>query len=244
MPELPKQKVGIVACSGEELPEGTITRLAALKVLESLRPEDTVTICLPLFLAGGQGDRAFAKFHPTITIDGCDKRCAARSTEMYSNKPAASFVISDLINEHGLGKPAGKRKLNEAGTQAVEKTAQHIAEKVDEILGKAWNRRQGEFVPLQVESSQVHEPPQATCSCGSGITVQKIAVNGKDIILIGLPLMFDSFFANREPATTQTAVSILEMVKIYNSVAQEDEASLLNALQGEYAQYVSKKTQA
>ena len=55
MPELPQKKVGIVACSGEELPEGTVTRLAALKVLEQMRPTDTVTICLPLFLAGGGG---------------------------------------------------------------------------------------------------------------------------------------------------------------------------------------------
>ncbi len=62
MPELPPQKIGIIACSGEELPEGTVTRLAALKVLHELCPDDTVTICLPLFLAGGEGDRAFAKF--------------------------------------------------------------------------------------------------------------------------------------------------------------------------------------
>ena len=48
MVDLPKKKVGIVACSGEELPEGTVTRLAALRVLEELRPADTVTICLPL----------------------------------------------------------------------------------------------------------------------------------------------------------------------------------------------------
>ena len=82
MPELPKKKVGIIACSGEEIPEGTVTRLAALKVLESLRPQQTVRICLPLFLAGGEGDRAFARFHPTITVDGCEKRCAARGTEM------------------------------------------------------------------------------------------------------------------------------------------------------------------
>ena len=70
MPELPQKKVGIVSCSGEELAEGTVTRLAALKVLEKMRPGDTVTICLPLFLAGGEGDRAFAKFYPTIAIDG------------------------------------------------------------------------------------------------------------------------------------------------------------------------------
>ena len=35
-----------------------------------------MTICLPLFLAGGAGDRAFARFYPTIAIDGCDQRCA------------------------------------------------------------------------------------------------------------------------------------------------------------------------
>ena len=57
MVDLPQKKVGIVACSGEELAEGTVTRLAALKVLEQLRPKDTVTICLPLFLAGGEGER-------------------------------------------------------------------------------------------------------------------------------------------------------------------------------------------
>ncbi len=82
MVDLPQKKVGIVACSGEELAEGTVTRLAALKVLEQLRPKDTVTICLPLFLAGGEGDRAFARFYPTIALDGCDKRCAEKATEL------------------------------------------------------------------------------------------------------------------------------------------------------------------
>ena len=35
MPSLPQRKVGIVACSGEELPEGTVTRLAALNTFLS-----------------------------------------------------------------------------------------------------------------------------------------------------------------------------------------------------------------
>ena len=38
MPDLPKKKVGIVACSGEELPEGTVTRLAALKCWSNCVP--------------------------------------------------------------------------------------------------------------------------------------------------------------------------------------------------------------
>ena len=83
MVNIPKKKVGIVACSGEELAEGTVTRLAALKVLEHLRPADTVTICLPLFLADGEGDRAFARFYPTIAVDGCELRCAARNRDVF-----------------------------------------------------------------------------------------------------------------------------------------------------------------
>ena len=103
MPDLPERKVGIIACSGEELAVGTVSRLAALKVLHELRPGKTVTICLPLFLAGGEGDRAFARFHPTITVDGCELRCAARGTEMYSGKPTASVVVSELAAESGVG---------------------------------------------------------------------------------------------------------------------------------------------
>ena len=146
MPDLPKKKVGIVACSGEEMAEGTVTRLAALKVLEQLRPEDTVTICLPLFLAGGEGDRAFARFYPTVAVDGCELRCAARATEKYSGKPAAGIVVTDVAAECGLGPVSGRRRLNEAGQLAVSETAGRVALMVDDLLGKKWSRRKGEFI--------------------------------------------------------------------------------------------------
>ena len=173
-----------------------MTRLAALKVLEQLRPADTVTICLPLFLAGGEGDRAFAKFYPTIAIDGCDKRCAARGTEMYSGKPAASIVVTELVAESSLGKPEGKRRLNEAGRQAVEATAAKMAGMVDELLQKHWNRTTGaaEETGLPV----VQAPVQATCSCGSGIPIQDIQVNGQTVTLIALPLIFQQAVGCRQ----------------------------------------------
>jgi hypothetical protein len=102
--------------------EGTITRLATLKVLESLRPDATVTICIPLFLAGGEGDRAFARFYPTIAIDGCEKRCAARSTEMYSARPAASIVVNELCPA-AAGRLGTAQQLNTAGMDAVNAVA-------------------------------------------------------------------------------------------------------------------------
>ena len=57
------QKVGVVSCSGEEIPEGTLCRLACRKVLDE-RPGETVTICLPLFIAGGEEERTFAQQLP------------------------------------------------------------------------------------------------------------------------------------------------------------------------------------
>jgi uncharacterized metal-binding protein len=223
MPNLPKKKVGIISCSGEEIPEGTVTRLAALKVLEQLRPADTVTICLPLFLAGGEGDRAFARFYPTIAIDGCDKRCAARGTEMYSGKPAASIVVTELVAQRDLGKPEGLRRLNEAGQQAVEVTAGEVSRLVDELLQKHWNRTAGAVEETALPELQ--EPVQATCSCGSGIPVQEVVLNGQKVALIGLPLIFQQFRDSGKPTSQATTLELLETVKIYNPIPPgEDEA--------------------
>jgi uncharacterized metal-binding protein len=253
MVELPQKKVGIVSCSGEELAEGTVTRLAALKVLEQLRPGDTVTICLPLFLAGGEGDRAFARFYPTIAVDGCDLRCAARGTEKYSGKPAASFVVSDLIQECGLDKPEGRRRLNQAGQQAVELLAGQMAEKVDELLDKRWNRRVGEFVPeisndlaLPVLSnasaaSVPVEPVQATCSCGSGIPIQQVLIAGQEVTLVALPVLFEQFKEAGKAPNSATVAEMMEMLKIYNSIPAEAEPAYREAVLAEYTAYCQKE---
>ncbi len=235
MPELPKKKVGIVTCSGEEIPEGTVTRLAALKVLEQLRPADTVTICLPLFLAGGEGDRAFARFYPTIAIDGCDKRCAARGTEMYSGKPAASIVVTELVAECGLGKPEGKRRLNEAGRQAVEATAGQIVGLVDELLKKHWNRMAGAVEESTTPKEQVLV--QATCSCGSGIPVQDILVNNQTITMIALPLIFQQFRDACKTTSPDTTRELLETMKIYNPIPSGEDEAYAAALAREYAAF-------
>ena len=136
MPDLPRKKVGLISCSGEEQPEGTVTRRAVRKVLETLRPDDTVTLCLPLFLAGGEGERSFARFYPTIAIDGCDKRCAARATEKYSAKPAASIVVTDIAKECGCGAIGTARRLNAEGLRLADEAAGKIVEETDRLLKK------------------------------------------------------------------------------------------------------------
>src|SRR5512136_637041 len=135
MLEIIKQiKVGIIPCNGEEICEGTLTRFASRKVLDKLRPDNTVTICLPLFIAGEKGERNFAKTFPTITVDGCDKRCSQISTERLSSLPRFSIVVSDLLKEHGIAPPESRRTLASKDQAAVDCVADEIARKVDEIL--------------------------------------------------------------------------------------------------------------
>ncbi|MGC2324337.1 MAG: putative zinc-binding protein [Terriglobales bacterium] len=235
MPDLPLRKAGIVACSGEELAEGTVARLAALKVLHELRPGNTVTICLPLFLAGGEGDRAFARFHPTITVDGCELRCAARGTEMYSGKPAASIVVNELAAEHGVGKIEGRRGLNEAGKQAVDVTAQRLAELVDQFVRKGDARGPAtELVP------QASEAKVATCSCGSGVAVNKVLIAGETVELLALPLIFQHC-REKGRAPEAAGEDLLQNVKIYNYVPPEAEASYREAIVREYAAFCARE---
>ena len=231
MPKLPQKKVGIVACSGEELAEGTVTRLAALKVLEDLRPNDTVTICLPLFLAGGEGDRAFARFYPTIAVDGCDLRCAARATEQYSGKPAASVVVTDVVTECGIEKVSGLRRLNEAGQQAVTETAVRVADLVDTVLDKKWSRREGHFI----EPEETQATSAAACACGSGIPVQTVQIKGEAVTLIALPPLLAQFKQMGKRPSPETIAELLEQVKIYNPVPEDAEAAYREMLTREYA---------
>ena len=129
-----EKKVGIISCSGEECVEGTISRVATRMVLETLKPNETVTICLPLFLAGGKEEREFARDYPTITVDGCNKTCAKTVTERYSGKPASSIIVTDLTEDWGRPKLSSRRKLNKETLTITRKIAVRIAEEVDAVL--------------------------------------------------------------------------------------------------------------
>jgi uncharacterized metal-binding protein len=245
MVDVPKKKVGIVSCSGEELPEGTVSRLAALKVLEKLRSDVTVTICLPLFLAGGEGDRAFARVYPTITVDGCELRCAARATEMYSSKPAASLVIRDLVAEKGVGQPEGRRRLNPAGRHAVDVAAERMASLVDELLGKHSDRQGGVSADRQAVSAAAETEEAgkvATCSCGSGIPVQKVHIDGQDVTLVALPLIFEQFRESGKPPSAATARELLDAVRVYNPVPDGGDEQYGAVLLREYVAFCEKES--
>ncbi|MGA3324912.1 MAG: putative zinc-binding protein [Terriglobia bacterium] len=238
MSELPTKKVGLIACCGEEIPEGTVTRLAVRKVLESLRPQHTVTICLPLFLAGGEGERAFARLHPTIAVDGCEKQCAAHGTAMYSGKPAASVVVN-----HGSSADCARlgtaRRLTQTGMQVVSDVADQIAHHVDQLLDLKWDQRAGaraDSPAAQAES----EARQAPCSCGSGILVTTLHVAGREVALLALPLIFAQFREAGKLPDDSTKAELMQAVKIYNPIPDVEEEAYAQAVLQEYSAFAQR----
>lgn len=128
-----KPKVGVVSCSGECCSLGTLSRIATRRVLEDLKAGETVTICLPLFLAGDSGERMFAQQFPTVAVEGCHKLCASKAIEKYSGKTAATVDVELILEERGWDPPASRRLLIAEDMAVVAEVAGEIVERVDAI---------------------------------------------------------------------------------------------------------------
>ncbi|MCL4396470.1 MAG: putative zinc-binding protein [Chloroflexi bacterium] len=230
MPILPKKKVGLISCSGEELPEGTLSRVAALQVLERVRPNETVTLCLPLFLAGDDKERAFGRFYPTIAIDGCGKRCAALATEKYSAAPTASIVIPEFLAARGLAAPRARRHMDGADKAAVDALAQEIARQVDEILGVSPAPATEQSAAAVAESDAV----TAACSCGSGIPVMRLKIAGKEREIVALPLILEESRKEGKPPE-----HVFDAVKVYNAIPADLESAYRDAIDRAYSAFVA-----
>ncbi len=242
MPSLPQRKIGIVACSGEELPEGTVTRLAALKVLEALRPSRTVTICLPLFLAGGEGDRAFARFYPTIAVDGCAKRCAARATELYSNKPAASILVDDVLAGSGLARPQGCRQLSPEGRALVDALAGAIVAEVDHLMAARWSRTEGAMLDAGEPQPSVST---AGCACGSGIPVTTVQIGERQVQIMALePILELAYEQGLRASAGPLPEQIFSTMRVYNGIPAGDEGLYAEAANAAWHDYCRRREEA
>lgn len=128
-----KPKVGVVSCSGECCGLGTLSRIATRLVLEELRSSQTVTICLPLFLAGEAEEHGFAKKYPTIEVDGCGKLCAKKAITKYSKEPAAGVNVEAILKEWNVEPPKNRRIFDENDMKMARRLAELLAIKVDEM---------------------------------------------------------------------------------------------------------------
>jgi hypothetical protein len=208
-------KVGLISCAGEDLPEGTISRLAVRRVMEQLRPGQVVTICLPLFLAGNEGERDFARNFPTITIDGCDKRCAQWGTEKHSGPVSAAFVVTEMLKDTPpLSGARSGRDLAEADLAAVDLVAARLAAALDEAAA------------TYTGSQPAAAGASSACGCAVGLPSGAIQVNGKTVEIAGLPLIFQQCRADGLAADSpETPARLLEVVRVYHPI-EEGEAEL------------------
>ncbi len=142
----------------------------------------------------------------------------------------------DLLIEREIGT---MRRLNDNGRELVNLVADRTAYLVDELLGKQWDRRAGEFVG-ETPAMEEAEPVEATCSCGSGIPVQKVNVDGQVVTLIALPAIFEQFREQGKAPGDGVTRELLNLVKVYNPVPAEQEATYLSVLEREYAAFCAK----
>jgi uncharacterized metal-binding protein len=224
-------KIGIISCSGEEIPEGTIARQAVRRVLEGLRPQQTVTLCLPLFLAGEVGERRFASEHPTITVDGCDKLCAKRGTEKYSGKVSTSLVVTDILGGPAKGCHRSTRNADKADEQAVWVVAERIAAEVDALVD---SKAPGESGSVAAAGNG------ACCACGSPSPEGKLEVGGKPVAINGLPLIFQHLQKKGLQPGSDSADTLLETVRIYHAIETEEEDGYRQALAEAYQRYCQR----
>ena len=131
----PEIKVGVLACSGEECLGGTVSRLATRRVVGVLRPNKAVTLCLPLYVAGGEEEQNFAKDHPVIAVEGCSKCCASKATEKFSGKVRGMVSVEEIIGKDAaLSKTVSGRELMAEHMDMVKLVARAICEKTDAIV--------------------------------------------------------------------------------------------------------------
>ena len=159
---------------------------------------------------------------------------------MYSGKPAAGLVVTDVLSRAGMSPPQGRRRLDASGMRAVDEVALQAALMVDEILEMRWNRRSGQFIPGEPPPG-ADLPVVATCSCASGIPVQAINVAGREVTLVALPLIFQQMHAAGKLPGEASAAELMEMVRIYNPLPAQEEADYSKAILAEYAAYCQRE---
>jgi uncharacterized metal-binding protein len=226
-------KIGVISCSGEEISEGTISRLATRRVLEALRPQHTVTLCLPLFLAGEEGERRFAREHPTIAVDGCSKLCAKLGTEKFSGQVGASLVVSEILGDRAAGCHRSIRDADRADEQAVWIVAERIAAEVDALLAEG----KCSETPAEADGG-------ACCSCGAPSQEGSLKIGGATVTINGLPLIFGQLAKKGLNPDDDCGDRLLETVRIYHPIDHSEETAYREALSDAYRAFRRRQSKS
>ena len=129
-------------------------------------------------------------------------------------------MVAEILGDRLAGCHRSQRDFDKADEEAVWLVAERIAAEVDDLL----------------QSGRRHQEPSATdaapaaagvCSCGSGKPAPEgvLRVNGRDVVIPGLPLIFEQQApAELEPGDP-SGDELLAAVGIYHPISSEEQSS-------------------
>lgn len=135
MKDKPK-KVAVLACSGIGKVFGALARETMYELVERVRPDATVTLCLSLLVIQDPEAIRLVTKNPVMTIDGCPKECARKSLQSAGVTAAKACQAIDFYKAHKDLKPEGTGELDEAGRKLAALAADELAEVVDQLAGR------------------------------------------------------------------------------------------------------------
>jgi glycine cleavage system H protein len=130
-----EDKVVIIPCAGMDKALGSVARACAFKVVEKLRPEKTVLVCIPPLVAGVKPYSEIVKKYPSIPIDGCAERCATKIAVKNGARIKGRILIPESVQKYNL-KPKSASDIGPDGEKLAEKLAEEIATQIDKLSGK------------------------------------------------------------------------------------------------------------
>ncbi|HEY5521576.1 MAG TPA: putative zinc-binding protein [Desulfuromonadaceae bacterium] len=128
------QKVVIAPCSGIGKPYGTVSRMAAYRVTEDDRPEQTRLVPLALLVMGDEESGRIVAENPAITIDGCAQACATKMVQQSGGRVVRECSVMNAVRRHRDLKPQGIAELNEDGEKLADALALEIDAEIDALI--------------------------------------------------------------------------------------------------------------
>lgn len=129
-----KGKIAVMPCTGIGQVLGTITRQAAYKLCEELRPNTTLLLCLPALVRGVQEDIDMIENGPVLLIEGCKDRCAEAALATQKGVAAETIYLPDVLKQIGISvTDAHRSALTADELRVVDHLTELAAQAVDRL---------------------------------------------------------------------------------------------------------------
>jgi hypothetical protein len=112
-------------------------------------------------------------------------------------------------------------------------------------LGQPWNRRESELIQIELlDEVPVDVAPEhavATCACRSGIPIQDVIIRGRQVTIVGLPIIFQQLCEAGKSPNDENVAELMEMVRIYNPIPAEEESAYRDGIRNAYLKFWFKE---